>query len=275
MKHILLLTDFSDTSKNAIDYALKFFEKDLCQFYVLHVHKMGSYTVDNLMLTAATENIYNSIIQEQKDALNTLISDIETTNDNSKHRFEALVDYDDFIDAINQIISIKNIDLVVIGSNGKTGAQEVIFGSNTLNVIRRVNCTTMVIPENYAFNENKDALLPLDCTDSLHGDALIELHKFIKDYNYKLHVLRITAEGDQCEYEFYDQSNLTAMAHQYYVVHDVPVHHATNSFVQIKNIGLTAIITHKEKFFHRFIKGSTTTKLNNSLHVPLLVLHND
>ena len=87
--------------------------------------------------------------------------------------------------------------------------------------------------------------------------------------------MRIQDDNKQSDYAFYDQSNLGSLQHSYFVIHDVPTHHATNSFIQIKNIGLTVIIAHKEKFFHRFLKGSSTTKLHSTSHIPILVLHND
>ena len=274
MKNILLLTDFSINSENSIDYALNFFEKDICRFYVLYVHKMGSFTTDDLMLSSNNSSIYESIIEGPKQTIKELIHGFEK-KENSKHRFESIVDFDDFTDAIKQTIKLKKIDLIVMGSNGKTGAKEIIFGSNTLNVIRKVNCTTLIIPENCSYELNKKILLPLDCTESLHGNAIVELQEFIKTYDLSLNVLRINYHKNHCEYEFYDQSNLTAIPHKYFVINEVPVHYATTSFVQLMGVGLTAIVVHKEKFFQRFVSGSSITKISNSLKAPLLILHDD
>ena len=274
MKNILLLTDFSKNSENSIDYALNFFEKDICRFYIMYVHKMGSFTTDDLMLSTNNSTVYEAIIEGPKQKIKELINRFEKEN-NNKHRFESLVDFDDFTDAIKQTIKSKKIDLIVMGSNGKTGAKEIIFGSNTLNVIRKVKCTTLVIPENCSYELNKEILLPLDCTETLHGKGIVELDEFIKTYNLNLNVLRINPHKDHCEYEFYDQSNLATVPHKYFVINEVPVHYATSSFVQIMGIGLTTIVVHKEKFFERFILGSSTTKISNSLKAPLLILHDD
>jgi nucleotide-binding universal stress UspA family protein len=274
MKNILLLTDFSKNSENSIEYALHFFKKDICRFYVMYVHKMGSLTTDDLMLSSNNSSIYESIIEGPKQKIKELINGFEK-KPNSKHRFESIVDFDDFTDAIKQTIKLKNIDLIVMGSNGKTGAKEIIFGSNTLNVIRKVKCTTLVIPENCSYELNKEILLPLDCTETLHGKGIIELHEFIKTYHLNLNVLRINSIKNHCEYEFYDQSNLTKLPHKYFVINEVPVHYATSSFVQLMGIGLTTIVVHKEKFFERFVFGSSTTRISNTLNAPLLILHDD
>lgn len=274
MKNILLLTDFSRNSVNAIDYALNFFKNDMCRFYVFYVHKMGSFTTDDLMLSSENSSIYESIIEGPKNQIKELIKGFDKKF-NSKHRFEAIVDFDDFTDAINQTIKSKEIDLIVMGSNGKTGAKEIIFGSNTLNVIRKVNCTTLVIPENYSHELNNEILLPLDCTETLHGKGILVLKEFIKTYDLNLYVLRVNLDKNNCEYNFYDQSNLTNILHKYFVINQVPVHYATSSFVQLFGIGLTAIIVQKESFFERFIYGSSAIKISNSLNSPLLILHDD
>ena len=274
MKNILLLTDFSKSSENSIDYALNFFEKDLCKFYILYVHKMGSFTTDDLMLSSNNSSIYESIIEGPKQKIKELINRLEKKS-NNKHKFESIVDFDDFTDAIKQTIKLKKIDLIVMGSNGKTGAKEIVFGSNTLNVIRKIKCKTLVIPENCSCELNKEILLPLDCTESLHGNAIGELKEFIDTYNLSLNVLRINTHKNHCEYEFYDQSNLAKLPHKYFVINGVPVHYATSSFVQLMGVSLTTIIVREEKFFERFIFGSSTKKISNSLKAPLLIFHND
>ena len=275
MKNILLLTDFSENSENAISFTLEFLEKETSLFYVMHVHKMGTFTTNDLMLSSSGKTIHDSIIEIPKQKIQTLIKRLQKKFNNSKHSFESIVDFDDFTDAIKQAIQSKKIDLIVIGSNGKTGAKEIIFGSNTLNIIRKVNCTTLVIPEGFTYKSNKEMLLPLDSIDSLHGKVIQELSGFIKNYKLNLNVLRINTHKDYHDFEFYDQSNLATLNYKYFAVNDVPIQHAINSFIQIKNIAITAIFIHKETFFERFFSGSSSTKISNSLKAPLLIFHID
>jgi len=275
MKNILLLTDFSQNSENAINYALAFFKKEYCKIFVMHVHKMGSFTSDDLMISSSTDTIHDSLVQKPKKKLNSLILKIQKRFDNDKHKFETIVDFDDFTDAINQAIELHDIDIIVLGSNGKTGAKEIIFGSNTINVIRKVLCPTMVIPEGYIYKPVTEVLLPLSHTDDLHGKALAKLGEFIEEYELTLNVLRINPQINHSDYEFYDQSNLAILPHDYFVINDVPVQFATHSFIQIKKIGLTAVFAHKEKLIERFFKGSSTSKISNLIKTPLLVYHND
>ena len=42
MKNILLPTDFSENSWNAIEYTLNLFQKNICNFYLLHVNRLNT-----------------------------------------------------------------------------------------------------------------------------------------------------------------------------------------------------------------------------------------
>ena len=272
MKNILLLTDFSENSFNAITYALQFYKQDKCTFYLIHIHKTGSFTSDNLMLSSSG-SIYDTIVSVPKQKLKTLAAKLEKEFHNTNHTFETIIDFDVFTDAINQVVKLKNIELIILGSNGATGIKEVIFGSNTLNVIRKVDCTTLIIPEDYKYKQINELLLPLDSKQSLKRKIFSQIKNYTNTNDLKLHVLRIIQHNEDLDGRINDESFLEDTPCIYQIINDVPIHHAVNSYLQTFSIGIMALIVHKESLFERFIHGSTTTKISNSLKVPLLVFH--
>ena len=273
MKNILLLTDFSENARNAIRYALQLFSSEECTFQIMYVHKIGSYTSDNLM-HSSDESIYDSITKEPKEKLNTLVSKLKEEFNNSKHSFETRIDFDVFIDAVNQTVKNKNIDFIVMGTNGASGAKEVIFGSNTINVIRKVDCKTIVIPEGHAFKPSKELLLSLGSKDTLKGNAFTELLEFIDTYQLHLHVLRLNPNKDSSEHGLEDESNLSIIDCTYSNIDGVPSDYAVSSYLQTNTVDFTALIVHHESFFERFFHGSSTTQISSTLKLPLLILHN-
>lgn len=276
MKQILLLTDFSENSKNAINYALQLFEKQKCTFHILNTQKPARYTTSDLML-AGNKSVYDSIVKNPKQKLEKLIKTLKSKFQNENHHFDLIVDYDSLTDAINQIIQTKNIELIVMGTNGATGAKEVVFGSNTIQVIRKVNCTTMVIPEGFQFRIPKNVLLPLDLMDSLSSHAFINLLTFVKNLKGKLHFLRIKPNNETCKAEEKDQENinnqLTKTVYTYHKISHVPIHFAIDSYLQTNNIDLMALLVQKETTFERFLSESDTSKISQDLKVPLLIFH--
>ena len=73
MKNILIPTDFSENSWNAIKYALQFFKKKKCNFYLLHVTSITNYNDANAPLLTDIESIENTLIKEAKTDLKELL----------------------------------------------------------------------------------------------------------------------------------------------------------------------------------------------------------
>ena len=276
MKNILLLTDFSENSINAMRYALQLFEDYTCNFTVLHVEISTSYISDDLML-AGNQSIYDSLVKKSKHKLAKLITKLESEFKNKDFNFEIIVDHDVLTDAIKQIKKSKNIDLIVMGTNGITGAKEVVFGSNTINVIRKVDCPTLVIPKGFKFRAPKEILLTLDVLDALSSNPFIDIIKFTKRFSKKLHLLRVKPNNEDSKEQKKDKENISAfltdIPYEYHVITNVPIPYTVNCYSQSHPIDLTTLLVQKESFFERFFEGSPTTQISNSIRVPLLIFH--
>ena len=276
MKNILLLTDFSENSINAIRYALQLFEDDICNFFLLNTQSPATYMSDDLMLSG-NQSIYSSMVAKTKRKLAKLIVKLESEFENEKFSYEMLVDYDELPEAINQIKTSKSIDLIVMGTNGVTGAKEVVFGSNTINVIRKVQIPTLVIPKGFSYRIPKEILLPLDVKDSLSGTAFKDVIKFMKRFGEKLHVLRILPNNEDSEEASKDvehiKSFLKDTKHEYHIINDVPMNYAVDNYTQSHPIDLITLLVQKESLFERFFLGSPTTEISNNIRVPLLIFH--
>jgi len=274
MKNILLLTDFSENSMNAMRYALHLFENSICNFYILNVENTSAYASADLM-SVGNESIYNSVIKKIRERIKKLIVELENEFKNSNFSFNSLVSYNDLTEAIKQIHISKNIHLVVMGTNGVTGAKEIMFGSNTINVIRAMICPTLVIPEKYAYKMPKEILLPLDVADSLSGNAFMGVVAFAKKFSKKVHLLRILPNNEALTEESKEIASmnliLTKTHNHYYKIINVPMHYVVNCYLQTHAIDLIALLVQKESFVERFFTGSTTKQISNKITVPLLV----
>jgi nucleotide-binding universal stress UspA family protein len=276
MKNVLLLTDFSENSINAMRYALQLFGDDMCNFFVLHVQSSTSYISDDLLL-AGNESIYDSIIKKSKHKLTKLTVELKNEVKNENFNYEILVDYDVLTDAVKQAKTSKNIDLIVMGTNGVTGGKEIVFGSNTINVIRKLDCPILVIPEGFKYKRPKDVLLPLDLFDSISGNAFTNVVKFTQRFSKKLHLLRIKPNNEDSKEEKKDKGHIGYFLkegnYEYHVINNVPMQYAVSCYTQTHNIDLTTLLVQNESLFERFFIGSPTTQISNKIRVPLLIFH--
>jgi len=276
MENILLLTDFSENSINAIEYSINLFKGDRCNFFILHVKSSTSYTTDDLM-TSGNESIYTGIFKDAKNELDSIVLDLKTRFKTETFTFETIVNYDNLTDAINQVVKTKSIDLIVMGTNGITGAKEVVFGSNTINVIRTIDCPTLVVPEGFVFRKANEILLPLDVQDALSGNAFSNASKFAHKFSKKIHVLRIKPNGENSSEEKKDKEHLDYFLKnidsEYHIINDIPMKYVVDCYIQTHKIYFMFLLVQPESLLERFFMGSPTTRISNSIRVPLLVFH--
>ena len=275
MKNVLLPTDFSENSINAIKYAASFFKDSEVNFFVLNVQKTSEYTTSDLISSSANTSVYKAILDDNKKELNKLISTLKTENASEKFSFEALLDFDVFTDAVQQAVKSNKIDLIIMGTNGATGAKEVIFGSNTINVIRHSNCPLIAIPEDYSFKKIESVLFSINNQNRFTQSGIETLKEILIRYKSKLKILEIKEEG-VAPAGIKAKGSMEALfkdfEHTYHTLTGIRASAAISAFEQLFPIDLHAIFVEKESFFDRLLLGSETSRISYGSRVPLLIM---
>ncbi len=275
MKNILLLTDFSDNAQNALDYALDFFSGSTINFFILNVQKVSKYTTANLMTSSSNSSVYDAVIKDPKARLDQLVQLFKRKYANEIFSFEVICDYDDFVSAVNQTVQIRDIDLIILGTNGATGAREVVLGSNTIHVIRNIDCPALIIPENFKFIKPHTVLFVSNYDEPFVEDSLAPLVDTINRFNSKLDIL--TLEDNKMDITTSKKNKMNLFFNKikpsFYNIDNVQTEVAIDCFVQIKSIAITAKIINKKSFFDRLLTGSSTPEITYKTRVPLLVMH--
>ena len=81
MKNILIPTDFSENSWNAIKYALLFFKKTPCNFYLLHVTLIPNYAAGDVPIIPTETVLENTLLKQAKKGLKQLQKKIQEKKD--------------------------------------------------------------------------------------------------------------------------------------------------------------------------------------------------
>lgn len=274
MKNILLPTDFSENSKNAIRFAMKFFEGETCTFYILNSQKPSSYITSDVLYGAPGDSIYNGILNDNKMELEKMIQFCESISEKENFTFFPKLDFDNIVDAVNQAVVLNNIELIIMGTNGATDAAEIIFGSNTLKIIRNVGCPVIAVPQGYTFSKIESVLLSLNYQYKVSEKSLSIISEIVKKYKASLKILEIEEENiELAAKRNYTEEVFKEIGFERYAIKNIPAAMAINAFEQLIPVQLHAMIVERKSFLDRFIFGSETSKISYSSHIPLLVLH--
>lgn len=278
LKNILFPTDFSENSRNAINYALNFFKEEKCTFYLLHVVRIST------VATPETSNIHTyraveaDFLIPAKEKLDKLIKEFKTLSKTRKHKFIALIEYDFLIDAIRKQIEEKDIELIVMGTKGASGLKEVIIGSNTGDVITKVNCSALVIPENAVYTPIKEVAFPTDFSLFYNIKTLSPLLKLLHQTNASIRILHISKKEVKLNI---DQNRNKDLFKEFFAECNCSFHYLTNTkvedavqcFVESRDIDLIAMVAKNLNYFQQILFHSKVEKISYHTHVPFLVLH--
>lgn len=279
MKNILLPTDFSSNSLNAIHYAIALFNKTPCNFYLLNVFKIPYLTNEALLENDASQlakmesDLYNSSQMGMEEIVKKLKIKVK-----SYHQFKLLSDYNLFMNSVKNFIKEKSIDLIIMGTKGATGAKEMFMGSNTGDVIMKTNCNVLAVPENASFNIPKEITFPTDFKIPYKKEDLDQLVEISEIYQSNIRVLLFDNK------EFLDEEQkinkkalhnyLKKMEHSYHTLTNTDFEEALNCFTQSRgNIDMIAIIAKHYNFFQRLFFKPKVEALSFHTKMPLLVLH--
>jgi nucleotide-binding universal stress UspA family protein len=272
-KRILLPTDFSDNSWSAIVYALKLYKDEACVFYLLN-----SIAIEGSSMANLSNKLIKSMQESALKELLELKDMAEKSNINPNHRFEIIMSSKDLNNAIEMTITKYEIDLVIMGTKGATGAEEFLFGTNTVYLINNLRtCPVLVVPEEYDFVEPKQIAFPTDF-NRFYSDKEIEpLLRLADLYNAKIRILHINVEESLDDLQQYNlivlKSYLQNYEHSFHWMPDY-AKKATEivDFITELDINILAMVNYKHGFIEKFIKEPVIKKIGYHPTVPFLVI---
>ena len=279
MKNILLPTDFSENSWNAIAYGLQFLKDYNCNFYLLNVNRLTNLIDEEIRYTPTLDVIEDVYIKPAKKELQRVLKRITTMLPaNDKHHFYTLTDHNFFIESIRNHVEDKKIDMIVMGTKGASGLKEYITGSNTGAVITKVKCKTLVVPENAQYKNIKEIAFPTDFILSYNMQTLSPILDILDRTNASLRIPHIAKENEQLNINQRANKELLEdfldnYKHSYHFLTNHNVEDAVQDFTESRHIDLMVMVAKNLNYFQQILFHTKVEKISYHTDIPFLVLH--
>ncbi|MCM4172351.1 hypothetical protein DHD32_12725 [Arenibacter sp. TNZ] len=224
-KKLLLPTDFSMNSWNAIQYAIMLYEGHPCDFYILNTYTKDSHGFDRITLDP--EEAFNKLSENRsKEGLGDILNRISEIDRYVDHRFYVISRPGSVIDAVKDIVNVLEIDMIFIGGKGMGNEQKNKYGKNTLDIIQNIRrCPVMVVPNNVTLDPPKKIILATNFNadfDFLEMEHLAEIARLTKakikvlsladndvlDQQQKENKLRLSKHFEGVDYSFHTLQNI-------------------------------------------------------------------
>jgi nucleotide-binding universal stress UspA family protein len=280
MQRILIPTDFSKESENAIQTGLliaKAFDATLIILHVLEVTGRGSINTtadaaysDQMLihegLKLAQENLNRSITLHGLEK-----ADIQ---------LERYIRIGSVKQQIEESITKENIDFIIMGTRSAWGLNDILLGTSTDKLLRRVNCPVLSVNSVVSVEMLRRIVFPTT-TYNQETNLIKVINDFQRVFDSKIYLVRINTP----QYFIPDKESLMLLE-EYATKFDLK-NYETNvyshtdeedgirEFSEAINGGLIAVSTSAHTGLWKIIQGSVTKELVSHSKRPILTVKMD
>lgn len=270
MKKVLVPTDFSDNARNAFDFAVQLSGIEGCEYILLNAYKTPS--ASGGMLVSLDEVLEKEGIKDLKREKIKLENNYPGINISLKCRLGELDN------AVRKTNIEEQVDYVIMGTQGASGLQKVLVGSNTQRVIQNVVRPVFAIPENYSFRKMEKIAFAADLKKINNKKALAPVVALAEKFDATIMMLHVH-DADLADAEFEEEKNrleldqlFANVKHSYHVEKNDNIVEGIGNFVNEHGIDLLAMVPRRVSLLESFFKTSITKSFAFQASVPLLAL---
>lgn len=271
MKTILILTDFSETSrKAAISYMKMHRElKRDSKFGLLNVYSAPKTGQSQLLkLDDVLEQYSQQDLKLEKEK-------IDRNPGLSELNIDLISGKGDLIKVIDQLDEKRKIDLIVMGSKGSNILKQLILGSNTSRVVRLSKCPVLVIPDSLVFTKPTKIVFATDlkeCRFENHFKQLVNTIRFFGAELLLLNVYKKTKPDSHIFEELMD-IHLHDIPHTFHYIQNTEPAAGITDFLSGHKADLLTLIERPGNLLVKLFRNSVTNQLTLNAKMPMLIIH--
>ncbi|MEY8780327.1 universal stress protein [Allomuricauda sp. XS_ASV26] len=279
MQKILIPTDFSENAWNAIDYAMQLFRNRRCTFYLLNTYTPVIPSSRFMAKMIDGVRIVDAVRENSEQSLNKTVKRIQSKYGNPNHSFETISSFNLLVEEVKDIVDTFGIHLVITGTKGASGAEEVFMGSNSVRIIKAVKkCPVLAIPYHFEYVTPSEIAFATDFNRFYTSSELSPLLEMAKMFNATIRIVHVQY-GIKALTEL-QQFNLN-MLRRYlgnaeHFVHTVSelnsVSHTLETFSKELGIHLLAMLNYQHSYMEKMTREPIIKRTAFHTQIPLLVI---
>jgi nucleotide-binding universal stress UspA family protein len=278
MKTLVVPTDFSSVSVNALNYAVDMAQAINAGIVLLHVYNVPVSFTDTPVspVTVVSIEEVKRIAEERLEELKRNL--VQVTSGKIEVFTEARLG--DTIDEIEQLCTSVEPLAIIMGSHGTTGLERMIMGSTTLTAIRQLKCPVIVVPPGTTYHGIKRIGLACDFENVVQSTPVEYIKNIVREFGAELYVLNVkdknSTESDVTDATMetaYLDAVLEEIRPTYVQLTGDDVVECINGFAENNNLDLVMVIPKKHRFIDTLFHKSRSRELITHAHIPIVSIH--
>lgn len=278
MIKILLPTDFSENAWNATEYGLRLFERENCTFYLVNTYTPAIVHSRFMATTASGGLIEDNVRNQSESGLENIVEQIRSSEISDKHKFETISSFSILTQEIKELVESEDIDLIITGTKGASGFDEVFMGSNSVRIIKSGNkCPVLTIPNEFEYRPPGTIAFATDFKRNFSPRILAPMKQLADRFESALQIVHIQQEE---ELEGFQKSNRDAILNYFAPIRttlkSLPYFSSKSDVLQhylVENdVDMLAMVLYKHGFLEELVREPVIKRMAFHTKIPLLVL---
>ena len=271
MKNIIVATDFSNTADNATNYAADMARAIKGKLLLLHVYQVPVSYME-VPMPVFEENF----MDDAEDAIEKLREELLLrTNNEVEISTELRMGF--FHEELKEICGFFQPYAVIMGSQGKTAAENFLFGGHSVYAMKYLDWPLITVPPSAKFEAIKKIGLACDFDDVVETTPADEIKHMVTDFNAELHIVN-TGKNKVIEpreiFESGMMQEMLGVVHpEYHFITTPDIDSGILEFCDKNHIDLLIVLPKRRDFIERLLHRSHTKHFVLHSHVPVMALH--
>ena len=279
VKNILVPIDFSDVSKNALQYALDLAMLLNAQLKVVHIMHPHFETTNPAIIDSI-----DKIVQMREADLESFCNELPFINMEQIVTKE-MVKKEIFIgfaaDKLISLSSSKDVDLIVMGTTGEGDVVKKLLGGVAVGVAQKAHCPVWLIPDNCKFN-GLNKIIYASNYESGDKITLKHIFDFANQFDAKVQLVHVTEPKHKLDPKL-ESIMLDHIFKARLSNGKVNLKHLQSSkvweglyrYANEHNCDLIVMVTKHRSFVQQLFHKSKTAEVIRHSKLPILVMHID
>jgi len=274
MKRILVPVDFSRYSEEALKVAAQIARKNNSEVTILHLLELPHQGSDSIGGGGS--------IPEIMFFKNMAISKLEELMDSDYLKgivVSEAIKFEKVPEGILEVSKINHVDLIVMGSHGTSGFEELLVGSNTEKVVRLSDTPVLVVKKNDEDFRAKNLVFASDFSREIRK-PFRKMLEFAKIFNSNLYLVMICTPNsfktslvaEKIMHDFvadFDIGNYST-----HIYNDANIERGIFNFANTVEADIIGICTHGRTGLSHFFNGSIVEDIANHSTRPVITFKN-
>ena len=274
MKPIIVATDFSPVSLNAVNYAADLACAMNTNLVLLHVCPLP---VSYVEVPFAADSL-TSMIKEAEERMLHLRRDL-INRINDRIAIITEVKMGNVFEGIEEYSLTTAPYAIIMGTQGTGAMGKLFFGSNSIAALKSLSWPLIVVPPEAKFKNIRKIGIACDLKKVVETAPVEQIKVLMSVFQAELHVIHVNRESEKAySAEIVEESGLLQEMLEdlhpvYHFLNYVNIDEGLNEFSQKNDIDLLIIIPKKHNLIDKIFHKSHSKHLITHTHVPVMSVH--